>query len=55
VLYAEVDALLNVAIADDLVNDNTNGMRSDIIHNSGPPMEHIIGLRSIKVTRTDPW
>jgi hypothetical protein len=43
-LYAEVDALLNVAIPDDLVNDNTNGMRSDIIHNSGPPVKHVKGL-----------
>lgn len=40
-LYADVDALLNVAISDDLVNDNSNSMRGDIIHNSGPPVKHV--------------
>jgi hypothetical protein len=30
-------------------------VRSDIIHNSGPTMEHIKVPRSVKVTRTDPW
>jgi len=44
VLYAKVDTLLNVAISDDLVNDNTNGMRSDVIHNSGPSVGHVIEL-----------
>ena len=41
VLYANVDALFNVAISDYLVNDNTNGMRSDVIHNSGPSVKHV--------------
>jgi hypothetical protein len=41
VLYAEVDALLNVTISDYLVNDNTNGVRSDVIHNSGSSVKHV--------------
>jgi hypothetical protein len=48
VLYADVDALLNVAISDDLVNDNTNGMGSDVIDNSGPPVKHVENLRSLR-------
>ena len=55
VFYADVDALLNVSIADYLVNDNANSVRGDIIHNSGPSVEHIRGLTMLKVTRTDPW
>lgn len=54
-LYADVDALLNVAISDDLVNDNTNGMRSDIIHNSCPSVKSVRDLKSEKVKKADPW
>lgn len=41
--YTDVDALLNVTIADDLVNNNTNGMGSDIIHDSSPSVKQIGG------------
>jgi len=56
VLYADVHALFNVAIADDLVDDDTNGMGGDIVHDTGPSVRHIRGLgMAVKLTRTDPW
>ncbi len=42
--YADVHALFNVAIADNLVNDDTNGMGGDIVHDSSTSMRHIRGL-----------
>ena len=46
-LYAEVHALFDVAIADDLVDDDTNGMGGDIVHDSGPSVRHVSGLQCL--------
>lgn len=42
--YAEVHTLFNVAIADDFVDDDTNGMGGDIVHDSGPSVWQMKGL-----------
>jgi hypothetical protein len=41
VLYANVHALFNVAIADDLVHDDTHCMWGDIIYDSSPSVGDI--------------
>jgi hypothetical protein len=35
VLNAEVDALLHVAVSDDLVDDDSNGRGGDVVDNAG--------------------
>ena len=42
---ADVHALFDVAIADDLVDDDTDGMGRDIVHNPGPSVRHFSRLR----------
>jgi len=43
VFYAEVHALFDVAIADDLVDDDTDGMRGDVVHDSSPSVVELVG------------
>ena len=43
VLDSDIDALLDVAVSDNLVDDNTNGMRSDVVYNASAPMVEFMG------------
>jgi len=43
VLNANVHALFNVAIADDLVDDDANGMGGDIVHDTSPSVLKLVG------------
>jgi hypothetical protein len=55
-LYADVHALFYVAIANDLVDNDSNGMRGDIVHNSGPSLTHIRMSGYLRGGMgTDPW
>jgi hypothetical protein len=38
-LDTEVHSFLNVTVADDLVNDNTDSGRGDVVHNTGAATE----------------
>lgn len=40
-LDSEVDTLLDVAVPDDLVHDHTDGVGSDVVHDTGPPMAYM--------------
>jgi len=42
-LYAEVDALLDVAVADDLVYNHTHSRKADVVYNSSSPVVVFVG------------
>ena len=55
-LYADVHALFYVAIANDFVDNDSNGVRGDIVHNSSPSLKRIRRTGYLRRGMwTDPW
>ena len=42
VLNTDVHALFNVAVADNLVDNHTNGVRSDVVYNASSANDNLI-------------
>ena len=59
VLNANVHPLLDVAVADDLVNNNTDGVGGDVVNNTGPAEQRVLDSAMLVAHRilkcTYPW
>ena len=56
VLYADVHALFYESVANDLIDNDANGMGRDIVHNSCPSLGlHQKVWTSEGAMKTDPW